>query len=262
MSCGKLFSPKSQEIQTYTTSENYMWLTDYVLAPGTSHVDFLVLLREVTGNFQAKPCFQSADVQPENPNSPNLITTGSYTNSNGYIGYHETASFTSALLVRHGLAYKNSTGTALGSAIAQLTVASRQCGEVIGTDSTMIQPGMTTTTDINYVPIGKFKPIVGLDQLMGAFVIIDNESTYLEYQLAIRTAKDPRAPHSWQTMEAAWANPEEGNSERNSTLLSIPAGANLTANMYFQAGIAFRKKSGAAGNPRAQIQAIVAATYA
>ena len=84
-------------------------------------------------------------------------------------------------------------------------------------------------------------------------MVVNNDSTYLEVQLVCRTANDVRAPNAWQTCEAAWDNPASGNSVRNTGALSAPAGANVSSNLLIQFGLAVRKKSGAAGNPRAEI---------
>ena len=73
---------------------------------------------------------------------------------------------------------------------------------------------------------------------------------------------DPRAPNAWQTMETAWANPASGNSKRNTGALSAPAGANVSTNFLIQIGVAVRKKSGAGGNPRAEMHAVVARSNA
>jgi hypothetical protein len=72
-----------------------------------------------------------------------------------------------------------------------------------------------------------------------------------------RTANDPRAPNAWQTCEASYANPSAGNSVRNTSALSAPAGASITSYLLVQFGVAVRKKSGAAGNPMAEINVAV-----
>ena len=76
--------------------------------------------------------------------------------------------------------------------------------------------------------------------------------------LECRTAQDPRLPTAWVTCEAGWDIPAVGNSARNTGALSAPAGANATTNFLIQWGLAVRKKSGAAGNPRAEIAIAVA----
>ena len=190
------------------------------------------------------------------------LAAGAYTNAAGYTLFHTSlGSITDQLLIRFGIAYKNSSGATLGRATGSLTSAVRQCGSLLGSGVVLVNPGMVTTVDVNYQALTGFLPAAGLDKIMAAFTVTDNDSTYLEYQLVIRTALDPRAPNAWVTTEAAWANPNSANSDRNTGLRSIPAGANITSNMFYQLGVAYRKKSGT-GNPRAQIDAAVAGTYA
>ncbi|MEQ1568634.1 MAG: hypothetical protein ABMA64_23550 [Myxococcota bacterium] len=261
MSCNKILPPAGGEYQTYTTSVSYVWLTDYLLAPGMSIADVLVLLRSLTGSFNAKPAYQTAPVRAEGPDAPVVFAGGAYATTAGYTLYHEPLTLGDRLLVRFGLAFKNGSGTALGAGQAQVRVAVRQCAMVVATGGDTINPAQTSTADINYTPIGEFRPCVGLSKLMGAFIVSDNESNHLEYQLVVRTALDPRAPNSWQTAELAWTTPNTPNSERNTGFLTVPAGANLTSNLLFQVGIAYRKRSGATGNPRASISVVVAGTF-
>jgi hypothetical protein len=223
MSCNRTFKPKGSYLSTYAVSATYFWATEWTPVVGMSLADVNLLLRNVDGNYTAKPVYQTAAVRPDNPDAPVAFVSGAYVNTAGYTQFHESLSITDKLLIRFGVGYKNSSGTALGGAWTEPTVAVRQCGRVVGRGAAIINPGMISGTDLNYFPIGQFQPCVGLDKVMGAFVVMDNESTYLEYQLVIRTAKDPQAPNAWQTCEAGYSNPAAGNSERNTTLLSDPS---------------------------------------
>jgi hypothetical protein len=225
---------------------------------GMDAADFLMNTRDVTGNWQGKPCYQTAPVLPEFPDAPGVITSGSYVSSAGLTHFRETVSLTGKYWIRFGVASNNSAGVALGSAQVQLQVAPNQCMEQVGSGRIVINPGMVTTTDINYFEVGGWAPTSGLNKVMAALVVMNNESTYLEAQLVCRTAQDPRFPNAWLTCEAGWDNPASGNSARNTGALSAPAGANVTTNFLVQWGLAVRKKSGAAGNPRAEIAITVA----
>ncbi|MEQ1569633.1 MAG: hypothetical protein ABMA64_28620 [Myxococcota bacterium] len=251
------------QLQTYSPNPSYVWLTDFVLAAGLSLADVNLFLRSVSGSFQAKPVYQTATVRAENPDTPTVFPVGALTSAPGYTLFHQPLAFSGSLLVRFGLVYQNSSGTALGSAWADAPVAVRQCASVVASGRSLVQPGATSTTDVNYVPLGDFQPAVGLDKVMGAFVVLDNEGQHLEYQLAIRSAKDVRAPNPWFNAEGTvWSNPAVPNTERNTTSITLPTGVNLTNSMFFQMGLAYRKKSGATGNPRAQISAVTAGIYA
>jgi hypothetical protein len=117
---------------------------------------------------------------------------------------------------------------------------------------------MMSSTDVNYAQLTGWQPAVGFSKCKAWFVVTENLSDYMEYQLVMRTANDPRAPNAWQTCEAGYTNPSSTNTERNTGELSAPAGANLTSNMFFQLGLAFRKEASAGGNPQALITATTA----
>ncbi|MCB9685399.1 MAG: hypothetical protein H6738_22515 [Alphaproteobacteria bacterium] len=137
-----------------------------------------------------------------------------------------------------------------------------RCGRNTGDGNVSVNPGMISGTDIDDFAITGFDATIGLDEIMAAFAVMDNESDYLEYQLVCRTANDPRAPNAWQTMETGWTNPSSSNTLRNTGALSAPAGANVSSNFLIQFGVAVRKKSGAGGNPRAELHVAIARSNA
>jgi hypothetical protein len=258
MSCGKVMSPKGDVLVVYSTTLRYFWFTDWMPMHGMDAADFLMNTRELVGNWQGKPCYQTAAVLPEFPDAPAVITSGAYVASATLTHFRDTVSTTTKYWIRFGVACNLSSGLALGSAQVQLHAAPNQCMEQVGSGRIVINPGMVTTTDINYFEVGGWAPTSGLNKVMAALVVMNNESTYLEAQLVCRTAQDPRFPNAWLTCEAGWDNPASGNSARNTGALSAPAGANVTTNFLVQWGLAVRKKSGAAGNPRAEIAITVA----
>jgi hypothetical protein len=251
------------ELSAYGTSPRYFWLTDWGLAMGTTEADAVMKLAAVTGNGEGKPCRQFAAVRPEGAEDPEVWVDGAYSNSETFVHFHDALTVSSFMLVRYGLAFKNSTGTGLGAATGACRYSVARCGRTFGAASFELNTSMLTsdTGQQLVVPIGDFQPAVGLDKVMAGLVIGDNASTYLETMLMIRTAIDRRGPNSWVEVEAAWHNPAAGNSERNTTALTIPAGANLTDNFLVQLGLGLRKKASAAGNPRATIQVVGAGSY-
>jgi hypothetical protein len=258
MSCGKILTPKADVLVVYSTTLRYTWFTDWMLLHGMDAVDFLTNTRDLVGNWQGKPCYQTAAVLPEFPDTPGVITSGSYVTSATLTHFRETVSLTGKYWIRFGVACNLSSGLALGSAQVQLSVAPNQCVTQVGSGRIVINPGTVTTTDTNYFEVGGWDATSGFDKVMAALVVMNNESTYLETQLVCRTAQDPRFPNAWITCESGWDNPAAGNSARNTGALSAPAGANVTTNLLVQWGLAVRKKSGAAGNPRAEIVAAIA----
>lgn len=199
---------------------------------------------------------------PEYPDTPTAFATGSYSTTSGKTQWRETLSSSGKFWIRFGVAASNTSGVSLGSADTQLTVTYTRCSEQVGLTTITVNPGMISGTDTNVFEVGGWRPTIGFSKMMGALVVMNNVSTYLETMLVCRTAKDTRAPNDWQTCETAWDNPASGNSVRNTGGLSAPAGANLTTNLLVQFGLAVRKKSGAAGNPSATVHVAVARSNA
>ena len=262
MSCNKVLGPRGEVIVVYGTGVRYTWLTPWMLAHGMTAADALLNLQNVTGNWETIPASQTAAVLQTHPDAPAVFPSASYTSTEGYNHFRESTTLTGKYWVRFGVASKNSSGASLGSAEVEMQTAVAQCGDNVGTGTVSVNPGMISGTDINYFPITGFDATIGLDKVMAAFAVMDNESDYLEYQLVCRTANDPRAPNAWQTMEASWTNPSSSNTLRNTGALSAPAGANASSNFLIQFGVAVRKKSGAGGNPRAELHVAIARSNA
>ena len=242
------------------TAVQYLFSEEWFQIEVGSVLDFALLVREPSGNFSAKPAIQLSPVRPDNPGSPAAIAAGSYTGTAGYTMYHETGFVSSGQMwCRVGIAYKLSAGSTLAAAQVTLQSYLYGCVDTAGGGDVAVNPGMVSGTDINYAGLTGWFPGVGLSKVLAAFIVTENESTYLEYQLVVRTCIDTRTPNGWQTAEAGagYTNPASTNTERNTGELSVPAGCNLTSNTLVQVGVAWRKKAGAAGNPRAMINAVI-----
>lgn len=259
MACVRSLKQLSLTLTTDVTAVQYVFSDEWFLVEPGTVFDFALLLREVGGNFTAKPALQFAAVRPDNPGSPAAIVDGSYTGATDYTSFRETGAVTSGQMwCRVGIAYKLSAGSTLASPQVTLSAFVYGCVEGAGTGEINVQPGMVSGTDLNYVAVTGWFPGVGLTGVMAGIVVTENDSAYSENQLVVRTAIDPRKPNNWQTAEAAYNNPSTTNSERNTGLLTIPSACNLTDNTLAQVGMAWRKKVGAAGNPRAVIGVNVA----
>jgi hypothetical protein len=260
LTCTQLIDGGSQELVIFGSGTRYYWYTDFMLAAGMTDCDARLNLRNVVANGQGKPCRQFARVRAENPEDPEVWVDGAYTNVEAFTPFHDTLSVTDMLLVRFGVAFSNSSGSALGSANAGCVYTFKRCGRVFGSANLSLYTNMLTadTGQTLVLELGGWHPAAGLTKLMAGLMVGDNSSTYLETILMLRSAVDPRAPNAWVEVEAAWNNPAAGFSERNTTALNVPAGINLTDNFLVQAGVGLRKKSAAAGNPRAMIQAMCA----
>ncbi len=256
MNTHKMLTPKGDTVVVYSTVTRYTWFTGWVRNHGIATADLMVNVRNIVGACQVKPCYQTAAALIDYPDAPTVITAGSYLTAAGFGHFRETLGLTSKYWIRFGVASSNTSGVALGTAdVVDLKVAYVDRSAEVGRGRVVINPGQISGTDTNYFELGEWTPTVGIDKVMAAIVFLDNESTYSEHQLVCRSAIDPRSPNAWQTMEAAWSNPAAGNSVRNTTALSVPAGANATTNFLLQFGLAVRKKSGAAGNPRCELVA-------
>lgn len=253
----RMLNADAQEIVVYTTATRYTWMTEWMLCHGITVGDVMLNIRNVVANWQGKPCYQTAAVVTEYPDSPTVFTAGSYQTSAGFAHFRETLGLTNKYWIRFGVAASNTSGVALGSADVALTLATPLFGKEVARGRFTVTPGTISGTDTNVFELGGWIPTVAFDKMMAAIVVMNNLLTYLEVKLVCRTAQDPRAPNDWQECEATWDNPAAGNSVRNTTALSAPAGANFASHLLVQFGIAFRKKSGAAGNPRAEVYAAV-----
>jgi hypothetical protein len=233
---------------------------DFQLALGIDEVSALLNVLSVTGNAQCKPGYQTASVRVDRPNDPAAFSAGSYTSTTGTVSVRQTLTPTD-LWIRFGVVYGNSSGDAAGFLQVTTQFDVEQRARVVGQREVVVNPSITTT-DLSYFPLTDFVPAVGASGVMAGFVVQDNESTYLEYQLFCRSANDTELPNAWTACEASYSNPAAGNSSRNSGALSIPAGVNVSTHHSLQFALGVRKKSGAAGNPRAQIRCFVALNYA
>lgn len=261
MSCARLLRPLSLTLSTTTTTAQFALAEDWEPIDDGALMDFDLNLLGVTGLFTAKPCLQLATVRADAPAGPAAITNGSYTGTAGHTHFHETAAGgTGNLLARVGVAYKLSSGSTLGTGQLILTPALKTCLRLYSPRFIQVNPGMTTSTDINYFELTDFLPAVGLSKVKCVFMVTDNSGSSLEYQLVMRSAVDARAPNSWTTCESAWTNPVIANTSRNTGEIAPPAGVSITSNLLFQLGVAFRKTG--ASNPRAGITGIPAVLYA
>jgi hypothetical protein len=253
MSCGRTFSGKDENVIVFSTTGRFVWFTDWMPLLGMTAADFQANLRNIVGTWEAKPAYQTAAVLPELPDAGTVISAGAYEGTAKFAHWRETLGITNKYWIRFGMACKNNSGFLLGSADVRLQVAPNQCVAMVGSGRWSINPAMLTTTDVNYLELGGWTPTSGLDKFMAGLVVMNNESNYLETQIVCRTAQDPRQPNAWVTCEAGYDTPAAGNSVRNTGALTAPAGANVSTNFLIQWGLAVRKKSGAAGNPRAEV---------
>lgn len=253
MSCARALPQKQLQLYADTTSNRRLWLTAWLPAIAVTQLGAMLNMQSRTGAFRVRMRYQVAPVRPE-VTSPSTAAFGAWASANGFYSYQTSVSVTDNLLIRFGVEYGLSSASPGGALVTvQPTVV--QCGRILGGDSVLVHPGTMTSTDANYFPITPWSPILGLSNVGAGVIVADNESDYLEWALAARSAVDPEAPNAWQLL-TGWQNPTTSNEEAYTGVLD-PSALNPATNGYFQTGLAARKRSGG-GNPRATLSATVA----
>ncbi len=238
----------------------YNWHTPFVVAPGVDAADALLNLRNLAttaGTFQVKGAYQTAAVRSDAPDAPVDFTAG-YATTEGFKHQRQSLAITDKLLVRFGTVH-NLSAAGSGRCDVTPTFSLNECGRILAAGRVVVNPGEATTgTDTNTYPVGDWGTTVAFDKVMGGFVVEDNLALNLKYQLVCRTAIDPSKPGPWVVVEAGWTTPAVGNSERNTTALALPAGANAASNFFLQWGIQVTRTG--TGNPGAILRLVVAGT--
>ncbi len=262
MSCARSLAPLKLTVSTLTTTVQYAFGDAWYPVEDAAEVGATINIREVVGNIEIAACKQLAAIRTDEPDAPAVFSGASYTSTEDFTHFRETSAGGSAkLYVRVGAAHKLSTGSALGTAQVVVQPTLKSCIRLLPTRQVIVNPGQVTATDNNYMAISELLPAAGLSKVKAAFMVSDNLSSYLEYALIMRTTNDPDDPNSWQAVEGAYTNPASSYTARNTGEQSAPAGCSITDNLFFQLGVGFRMKSGAAGNPRGVISVTPAIIY-
>lgn len=253
MSCATALPQKQLTLYTNTTVVQREWVTEWLPAIALSRFGAVMNIQLLTGNFRIRMRYQLAPVRPEGATSTTAI--GSYVSSDGFHSFQQALTVNSGLMIRFGVEYSLGSGSA-GGALVTVQPSVVQCGRLLGGDTVKIHPGLMTSTDINFFPVTPWSPILGLANIGAGVILADNESNYLQWALAARSAVDPKAPNSWQLL-SSWFTPDSTHAEVYTGVFA-PSALNPTTNAFFQTGLAVRKRDGAAGNPRATLSATVA----
>ncbi len=238
--------------------------SDWMVATGISAVDFLLDLQSLVGYGEIKPGIQAAKARTDKPEPGAPIRAGGFEHTKKLHQFREVPDLSAAAFVRFGFVGRIRTDSCGQSAVeAQMDVAVRSCGEVLGTRTVEIQPFSAAEGQPAVVPLTDWSPTVGVGGLKTVFVVIDNQEQALEYQLVVRTAKDRMAPGPWASVEGKrWHNPGPGNSEHNTGELAIPKAAAFDEASAFQLGIAYRKAKGSKVSPRCVLHTLTHCRYA
>lgn len=248
MSCGQLDKTKWKTLTSNLNgggSIRFEPTTEFMLATGLDKVKARLLMKALSGNFQALLGIQTAAVRTDNPNA--WATLGSMTNVDACTDVITvTSSTASALYARFGIGYNLSSGTTLGGADVGVQLASISCGEVAG--STTLQL-IAVDTNPYYVPVTDWLPSLPIAKVKAGFVVTGSVNGF-KCRLCYRAATV-----SPEAVTVAWglANLESyssGDGERNTGELPLPTGVGVTGRiddkMFVQFGIEFTGTSAGA----------------
>jgi hypothetical protein len=242
--------PRTANLSTTDTSNyGFVAVGDVRPAAGLDSVSFDVNLM-VANNLSVKPgllWFATRATHPDN--SVDTVTTGGYATSQGrYVYQQDLSGTTNKFCVAPVLTYKASSG--LGSGMARVQATWKSSGVPLGARDVVVHPS-TEGTDKMYFPLTGWHSTLGVDTIMASIIAMDVNNGYVQDRLAIRTALEPSEPNSIVDCESGWNTPGAGNSARNTGLVSVPAGANLSTNNVFQLMLAVRKSDAGQNNARA-----------
>lgn len=231
-----------------TTNYAFAMVGDPRPAAGLQKVAFDVDL-VVASNVSVIPGLMWFATRANTPSGAPSAISGTNATSQGRYAYQaDVSATTDRFFVAPALLYKATSG--LGSGLARVQATFMTSGKTMGSRDLVITPS-TDGTDVSYLPISGWQPTLGLSSVMASIVAMDVNTAYVQERLAIRTARDRTEPNGIELCEAGWNTPGVGNSDRNTGQVSIPSGANVTTNNFFQLLLAVRKSDAAQSNAHA-----------
>ena len=236
--------------------------SEWMPMTGISVADFLLRIVSATEPCELKPGVQIARARTDHPDPGQVIASGESVESVGLHHFREIPDWGVGAFVRFGFVGRLRGARRPPSVVeAELDVVLQECGEVLGTKTVEVQPFAmgSDEEDAAIVPITDWKPTVGVASVKGVFVLLDNVSGALMYQLVARTAQDRMEPESWSALEA-WQRPQPGNSERNTGERPVPD--TFAQRHLFQLGVAFRRTPMAENNPRCLLHTLAHSRFA
>ncbi len=201
MSCVRVLPPVQKHLVTTSTTDVYEWFTEWMPAIGLDESTIVMKIAELTGNFRATPCVQTAMVRTDKPNAPVVLTGGPITSSVGtffgtttFPGGVTIASTTAGqTFVRFGVMYDLSSAPSTGQADVTLQVTVKQCGRLLAPWSGHV---VATTTNKVFQPITPWLAGLGAVEVEGTFVL--NGLANIDLRLTYRTADtSPEDPNAW-----------------------------------------------------------------
>lgn len=224
----------SHTLETTTTSKIVRYFTGWKSCCGLDTIKGILRIRNVSGNFQAQPCYQLCDVRTDKPDAP--IYLGSLTGAGESCSGESDISADTAgkMFIRFGVAYALSSGSALGAGDVSLQVSSVTCGSLLGASTqTFVAYGTGSTV----IPITGFLPALNVAKWKVG-VIVSGLTGNCQWRFVWRSAAtSTEVPGAWTTSE----------SYRNTNSVELNTGeiaTSITADMFVQGGIEVSLSSG------------------
>lgn len=249
MSCGELSGISWLSLTSNLNGVGnlrFVPFTDWMSAMGLDKVKAVILIKALTGNFQAQLAVQTASVRTDNPDA--WATLDTMTNADRCTAVIDVTSNTaSKAYARFGVAYNLSSGTTLGGADVGFQLSDVVCGDIVG--STTLQL-MAVDTNPYFVPVTGWLPAMTIAKVKAGFTVTGSLNGF-KYRLCYRAAtiSSNVVAVAWGTanLEAGYTS---GDGERNTGEITMPTGVGVTGRiddkMFVQFGIEFTGTSAGA----------------
>lgn len=242
---------ESEEAHLIVTSTDvlYYWFTGWQPAIGLDSIKSGVHLKGITGNFQARLAIQVASVRTDNPSAPALLETA-YSNSpdrcSGVLDV--SASTSTPMFVRFGVAYNLSSGSTPGQADVRVDLSWPACGQAAGGGTFAL---LAPDTNSRYQAISGWIPAIFADIVKAAIVVTATIGNF-RCQLAFRTATSVKeSPSAWSSnLEELWHG---GNGEFTTGEKTL----SVSSSMWVQIGVEYSLSSGTNGSAQVSVAAAV-----
>lgn len=235
MACVTTTGPIQKHLDTATTTVAVYFLTGWMPAVGLDLIKGVLRIRNVTGNFQAQPCYQLAAVRTDKPEAPVLLGSlaGAGENCSGESDI--SADTIDMMYIRFGVGYALSSGSTLGGGDVTLDASMLACGRIVGTFTNTF-PVMSSAGSVVY-PIAGFLSALEVSAWKIG-VIVSGLTGNAQWRFTSRTATTSKeAPNAWSTTES-YRNTD--NVEVNTGEITMSIGSH----MYVQPGIEVILSSG------------------
>ena len=241
---------------------NYIFrpTTKWMSLVGLSSLDFVADMRAIVGSPNAIPAIQYAESTPDRPDDWAIISGTPASSGTPMDHFRQAITTTDKFWFRLGLAFKDASGTpAFARAQVKLQQNFTQSGRLIGSGNLDIPIGVLHTLDLeNYWPITRWVDSASFSKVQAAFLLRNVTNANGSFAMVMRQCNDQNEPSAWVLTGSGWTamSTSAGNFQQFLTTQdAAPTGIDLTANMYFQMGVAL-KKSVASTNPQCNLNVV------